>query len=136
MVSENSISHHDLWLSEGEIVARSVDVGKSPPNPVLKVDFGNVLVDNEEHLVLTEDHILVIDVDTVDVNDDLDASRITLRVSGVLGGTLQELSSDAPPVWEDMTLVTGQAVLRVHPCGCAGGEDSLSGRRRTGLRRR
>ena len=104
--SERSISHHDLWLSEGEIVARSVDVGKSPPNPVLKVDFGNVLVDNEEHLVLTEDHILVIDVDTVDVNDDLDASRITLRVSGVLGGTLQELSSDAPPVWEDMTLVT------------------------------
>ena len=107
--NRRSVSHHDLWLSEGEIVARSVDVGKSPPNPVLKVDFGNVLVDNEEHLVLTEDHILVIDVDTVDVNDDLDASRITLRVSGVLGGTLQELSSDAPPVWQDMRLVTGQA---------------------------
>ena len=75
--SRRSVSHHDLWLSEGEIVARSVDVGKSPPNPVLEVDFGNVLVDNDERLVLTEDHILVEDVDT------LDASKITLRVSGV-----------------------------------------------------
>ena len=97
-----------------------MDVGQSPPNPVLKVDFGNVLAENDERLVLTEDHVLVIDVDTLDVHDNLDASKITLRVSGVSGGTLQKLSSDAPPVWQDIdpTPVT-QDTTRVHPCGPA-----------------
>ena len=102
--SRKSVSHHDLWLSDGEIVAHSVDVGKSPPNPVLEVDFGNVQVDNDERLVLTEDHILVKDVDTILNDGTVDASKITLRVSGVLGGTLQKLSSDAPPVWQNIDL--------------------------------
>ena len=105
----SSVSHHDLWLSEGGIVARSVDIGKPPPNPVLEVDFGNVLAENNERLVLTENHILVSDVDTILNDGNIDASKITLRVSGVLGGTLQKLSSAAPPVWENIPLVAGQA---------------------------
>ena len=41
-VSAASISYHDFWLSDGAFFMRPVDVGESPPNPILKVDFSNV----------------------------------------------------------------------------------------------
>ena len=105
----DSISHHDLWLSEGEIVARSVDVGKSPPNPVLEAHLSRTRVDSGKRLVLTQNHILVKDIDTRDPMDDtkVDASKITLRVSGVSGGTLQLLDSTSGN-WDDMALATGE----------------------------
>ena len=102
-----SISHHDFLLSKGEILARLVEVKESPSNPILRVDF-KFQATAQRPLILTEDHISVDDIDTRDPLDasKVDASKITLRVSGLQGGILQKLSSDLPPVWGDMKLVT------------------------------
>ena len=97
-----SVTHFDLWLSDGEFFVRPVDVEKSPPNPFLHIDLGKARVDPGQRLVLTENHILVNDVDTVLSNGNVDASKITLRVSGVSGGTLQSRAS-ASADWGDMT---------------------------------
>ena len=91
----NSVSHHDFWLSAEEISMRPVVVGKSPPNPILEVDFSWTRADPGQRLVLTEKHILVKDVDTVLDDGTLDASKITLRVSGLQGGSLELLDSSS-----------------------------------------
>ena len=84
-----------------------MEVKESPSNPILRVDF-KFQATAQQPLILTEDHISVDDIDTRDPLDasKVDASKITLRVSGLQGGTLQKLSSDLPPVWGDMKLVT------------------------------
>ena len=101
--SGKSVGYHDLWLADGEVFMRPVDVGESPPRPFLEVDVGRLRVDSGQLVVLTADHILVIDVDTLDVHDNLDASKITLRVSGVSGGTLQSLDSTSGS-WKNIDL--------------------------------
>ena len=60
-----SMSHHDLWLAEGEIFARLVEVTESPPNPVLRVNF-KFQVTAQRPLILTEHHLSVKDIDTRD----------------------------------------------------------------------
>ena len=87
-----SISHHDLWLLEGEIFARVVKAEKSLPNPVLTVDFSEVRATAERPLILTEDHISVDDPDTRDPLDatKVDASKIKFRITNIAHGTLHE----------------------------------------------
>ena len=51
--------------------------------------------------MLTEDHILLEDVDTVLGDGNIDASKITLRVSGLQGGTLQSSTSGS---WKNIGL--------------------------------
>ena len=99
--SMRSVSHHDLWLSEGEIFARLVKVAESPPNPILRVDF-KFQVTAQRPLILTQDHISVDDLDTRDVNDNVDASRIKFRITGLTGGALQRRSSSSASDWEDI----------------------------------
>ena len=99
--SRRSVSHHDLWLSEGEIFARLVEVAESPPNPVLRVDF-KFQVTAQRPLILTQDHISVDDLDTRDVNDNVDASRIKFRITGLTGGALQRRSSSSASDWKDI----------------------------------
>ena len=101
--SRDSVSHHDLWLSEGEIFFQRVSVAKSPPNPILEVHFEKLRVNADARQVLTENHILVKDVDTRDPLDNtkVDASKITLRVSGLQGGTLQSSTSGS---WQNIDL--------------------------------
>ena len=91
--SRSSVSHHDFWLSDGEVFMRPVDVGESPPNPILKVDFSKLRVDSKQLVVLSEKHISVYDPDTPNASD------ISFRVSGVSGGTLQEYVSSS---WDAM----------------------------------
>ena len=72
---------------------REVKVGASPKEPLLSVrGFERVSTTAERHLVLDESHMLVDDADTRDPADNtkVDASRITFRVSDVVGGTLHE----------------------------------------------
>ena len=95
-----SITIFDFWLSDGEFFLRSLDVAKSPPNPFLHIDLGEMRVDSGQRLVLTENHILVKDVDTILNDGTVDASSITLRVTGLQGGTLELLSSGS---WDAMT---------------------------------
>ena len=107
----SSITSFDLWLSDGEFFLRSLDVEKSPPNPFLHIDLGKARVDPGQRLVLTENHILVKDVDTILNDGTVDASKITLRVTGVSGGTLQSRAS-ASADWGDMTKAEVNGVLK------------------------
>ena len=98
--SRSSISHHDLWLSAGGIFSRPVDVGVSPPSPVLRVDFSKLQATSQRRVILREDHIRVDDVDTRDPSDatKIDASRIKFRITEIAGGTLQR-RADAAGAW-------------------------------------
>ena len=104
--NRRSVSHHDLWLSEGEIVARSVDVGKSPPNPVLSVDFSEVRATAQRPLILTEHQIFPNDPDTRDSTDStkVDASKIKFRITNIANGMLRSRPSDASDVWTKIPL--------------------------------
>ena len=74
-----------------DFYVREVKVGASPKEPLLSVrGFERILATAELPLVLSESHMLVDDVDTVLDDGSMDASRITFRVSNVVGGTLQE----------------------------------------------
>ena len=107
-----SIGHHDFWLSLGWIFGRLVKVAQSPQKPVLEADFSKARVDSGDFLVLTEDHILVDDVDTRDPTDSaqVDPKNIMLRVTIASGGTLQERASASDP-WGPMT----KAVVNLVP---------------------
>ena len=93
------ISHHDFRLANGEIWMRPVGVGESTPHPVLRVAFNKLQLDPRQRAVLTEDHILVDDVDTVLLDGNIDASKITLRVTGLTGGTLQSRPASDSDTW-------------------------------------
>ena len=97
----SSISHHDLWLGDGETFARLVEVAESPPDPVLRFYSDKFQVTSQSPLILTEDHISLEDVDTRDPSDDtkVDGSRITFRVMGLAGGTLRA-RADAAGTWD------------------------------------
>ena len=99
--SRHSISHHDLLLSDGFV--RPVEVRKSPPNPVLSVDFSEVRATAQRPLILTEHHISVKDPDTRDSTDPtkLDASKIKFRITNIAHGTLKRLTG-APSTWENI----------------------------------
>ena len=96
--SRSSVSHHDLWLADGEVFMRPVDVGESPPNPILKVDFSKLRADVRQLVVLAEKHISVYDPDTPNASD------ISFRVSGLTGGTLQSSTSGS---WKNIALTPG-----------------------------
>ena len=98
-----SITHHDLWLSEGEIFVRSVQVDKSAPNPVLEVDFSKFQATATRPLVLSEDHILVDDPDTRDPIDPskVDASSIKFRITNIPDGILKRRIDISSP-WENI----------------------------------
>ena len=83
---------------------REVEVAASAPNPILGVDFDKSRVDSGRRFLLTEEHIVVYDPDTQDRDGNVDPSRISFRITGLTGGTLQKLSSDASAVWEDIDL--------------------------------
>ena len=57
-------------------------------------DLGGVQVRAKQRLVPTDTHTVLA--------GSVDASKITLRITGLTGGRLQKLSSDARPVWEDI----------------------------------
>ena len=84
---------------------RQVKVGASPKEPLLSVrGFERISTTAKRYLVLDESHMLVDDADTRDPADNtkVDASRITFRVSDVVGGTLQKRIS-ASADWVEMT---------------------------------
>ena len=87
-----------------DFYVREVKVGASPIEPLLSVrGFTKILATAERYLVLSESHILVDDVDTRDVNGNVDASKITLRITELLGGTLEKrisASADWAPMRE------------------------------------
>ena len=87
-----------------DFYVREVKVGASPPNPILVVDFDKSRPDSGQHFVLTEKHILVDDADTRDVDDNVDASKITLRITGLTGGELQSRSSSSESDWAEISL--------------------------------
>ena len=103
----SSISQHDFLLSKQEILARLVEVAEFPPNPVLTVDFSKFQTTALRPLILTEDHISVDDIDTRDPLDasKVDASKITLRIMGLAGGTLKRLTG-TPSAWVDVDLAS------------------------------
>ena len=78
-----------------------------PPNPELKVDFSMAWAEPKRHLLLTEDHLSVKDPDTVLPVGGVDPEKITLRVSDVVGGTLQRRIS-ASADWVEMTKVVSE----------------------------
>ena len=74
--------------------------------PVLDVTgLARVKVGAEQRLILTEARMSVTDADTL-LAGNADAEKITLRISAVVGGTLQRLSPSG--VWEDMTPAVGE----------------------------
>ena len=81
-----------------------VDVSASLPNPILEVDFKKVRVDADQRFVLGEEHIMVYDPDTQDVNDDTDADKIKFRITQIQGGKLQRQSSSSVGDWDDIDL--------------------------------
>ena len=83
-----------------------VDVSASLPNPILEVDFKKVRVDADQRLVLGEEHIMVYDPDTQDVNDDTDADKIKFRITQIQGGKLQRQSSSSVGDWDDIDLTS------------------------------
>ena len=87
-----------------DFYVREVKVGGSPKEPLLSVRFGKLRVDSGQRLILGEEHILVDDVDTRDVNDNVDASKITLRITGLTGGELQSRSSSSESDWAEISL--------------------------------
>ena len=95
-----SVIHYDLLLEEGEIFARLVEVAESPPNPVLRVDFSEVRATAQRPLILTEHHISVKDIDTLNPLDPtkVDASKIKFRITNIQNGTLKRLTG-APSAW-------------------------------------
>ena len=120
--SRRSVGHHDLWLSEGEIFARLVEVAESPPNPVLRVDF-KFQVTAQRPLILTQDHISVDDLDTRDPSDDtkVDGSKITFRITGLTGGALQRRSSSSASDWKDIVADGSNAYLEFTLADLQGG---------------
>ena len=95
--NRKSVTHFDLLLSEGSILTHKVNVAATPPNPILSVDMGEVRLFPGERLVLTELHLSVRDVDTLDNGGNVDASKIKFRITGLTGAELHELS--APDTW-------------------------------------
>ena len=79
---------------------REVEVSASPPNPFMKVDFGKERMMSKRRLMLNENHIEVVDPDTVLVDGSVDASNITLRVTNLRGGKLEKFSSNT---WTEIT---------------------------------
>ena len=81
------------FSGDGKIFARLVELGESPPNPMLRVDFSKFQAISQRRVILTEHHLSVKDVDTLDPLDDtkVDGSRITFRVRGISGAKLQHL---------------------------------------------
>ena len=114
--SRSSISHHDLWLSFGEVFARPLDVAASPPNPILEVDFSKSRTTATRPLILTEDQISVDDPDTRDPLDNakIDASGIEFRITEIAGGTLKHRAR-VLSAWTEIPLSgTIQWVPEVH----------------------
>ena len=93
-------------LEEGEIFARLVEVSGSPPNPVLSVDFSEVRATAQRPLILTEHHMSVKDVDTLDPSDDtkVDASKIKFRITNIQNGTLRSRLASDPDTWVPIRL--------------------------------
>ena len=77
----SSVSHHDLWLSEGGFVAHNLLVAPLQSNPVLEVDFSEVLATSERHLVLKASWFTVTDADTVLGDGSIDPDNIKLRIT-------------------------------------------------------
>ena len=117
----------DASVARAGYYARDLEVEASV-DPLLVVDFKDVRVDSGQHLILTEDHILVDDMDTRDPLDDtkVDASKIKFRVTGLTGGTLETRASDSAP-WLDPWSGSTPAVPGVQPCRPESRKDSLSG---------
>ena len=98
-----SVRHHDLWLSDEGFVARRVDVRESPSNPVLQVGFHKLQVTS--HRPLREEHISVDDVRTrLDDGSEVDATRISLRITGLARGVLHRRASNTSSVWKEVQL--------------------------------
>ena len=95
--NRRSIVHFDLLLSEGNILKHKVNVVETPPNPILSVGMGGLRLFPGDRLVLTESHLSVRDVDTLDNAGNVDASKIKFRITGLTGAELHELS--APDTW-------------------------------------
>ena len=106
--SRNSISHHDFLVSEQEILTRKITVVRAPPNPILDVSLDDLQTTAQRPLILTENHISVVDLDTRDPLDasKVDASKIKLRVTNIVDGTLKRLTS-TPSAWVDVDLASG-----------------------------
>ena len=82
-------------------------VGESRPNPLLKVYFSNFRATERSPLILTEHHLSVQDIDTLDLSDPtkVDASRIKFRITNIVNGTLKRLTG-TPSAW--MNIVGAQ----------------------------
>ena len=89
---DDSITHFDLFWSDGAFFARPVTFEKLAPNPILKVDFSKLQATSLHPLILTEDQISADDPDTRDSSDTtkVDASKIELRITNIQGGTLHQ----------------------------------------------
>ena len=98
--NRKSVTQFDLLLSEGSLLTHKVNVAATPPNPILSVDMGEVRLLPGERLVLTESHLSVRDVDTLDNGGNVDASKIKFRITGLTGAELHELS--APDTWNEI----------------------------------
>ena len=112
--SMKSVSHHDLLLAEGEIFARLVEVAEPPPNPILRVDFDGSQATAQRPLILTEHHLSVKDIDTLDPSDPtkVDASRIKFRITNIANGTLKRLTG-APSAWVNIVGAQGFSLADV-----------------------
>ena len=86
-LQDDSITHFDLLVGRrGRFLRARWTFEKSPPNPVLRVDFSEVRKRTAlRPLILTEDHISVDDPDTRDPSDTtkVDASRIKFRITNI-----------------------------------------------------
>ena len=91
-------------ISRAGYYLREVEVSASDPNPILEIHLDEVRVDSRKRLVLTEEHILVYDPDTLDGDGNADASLIEFRGTGLIGGTLQSRPSDASDVWTEIPM--------------------------------
>ena len=111
----DSISHHDLLLSDGFV--RLVEVRKSPPHPILTVDFSKFQATARRPLILTENQISVEDPDTRDSLDPtkldakVDASKIKFRITNIQNGTLQSRLASDPDTWTKIVADGSNAYL-------------------------
>ena len=92
-----SLISFDFWLSDGEFFLRLVELAPSSPSPTLNVDFSKLQATSERLVILSEDYIVVDDPDTRLDDGRLDASNITLRISGIPDGVLQRRENVSSP---------------------------------------
>ena len=101
----------------------------------MELDFDRFRVGSGQRLELSKEHILVYDPDTQDADGNVDASRISFRITGLTGGELQRRSSSSASDWTKI-VAGGKAYLEFTLADLKAGKIAFLAGDGAGLRQR